>query len=756
MRKIKEINMGEILSAVRLKERILIIVLTLALALVVGGATFGVTYATIDNHEHEFTYELSKGEDGEFDLIETCVDEECEYHMVYFISNPEEALHSYEKVAPTCYSVGILEYYFTPKGSLKSYTYQEEIPMLSHSYVGEITTENGISSIDVSCSNEGCEKEIVSVGGITNVELVETTPATCHTPRKDVHTCKYGEDTITVTTYTEEEVEHKLNGEFASNFILHDNIYIFGTPGIVCIGTPGCGENVPGAYVCEECKETVGVKAGKPDHSYVYSAEDSTMPTLEAVGSATLKCENEGCDGSISVELPMAVEGENTVETGNNHILEERYLKYTYENTEYGFTAETEYTLTWLDHTLEYVPAETVNPTMTEQGKAYVRCSFEGCTKHEEITLPDVEVGANAVVVNQATEQRRQTIRYSYTDATYGFTVEFDLEIGEKLTHNYTYDIDLYGSSFCLIGTCAQPECQEPTIYLTDVAISEESFPATCTSYAYLLYSCEYEGNVYTEIMEFRFDGFGPHNLQYSAEESTMPTPDAEGIAVVKCVNEGCSERHEIAIPKMIIGENCESSVDHETGYETLTYTYTFEHEGVSYTVETTLQRAEPHDCVFTYELEPVLGRFDFVGYCNHPACDEEIREENVEATLIEDTTTCTAPGQQTWQHVRDNGDTYECHIRIEIVLGHSMTYNVDAATTVKPTFDAPGSIDLYCAGCGMHGATIELPKMVLGEGGNTVQSGETKFEIVYIYTHVAVYEEEEIPVALIITVTKN
>ena len=59
--------MGEILSAIRLKDKVTIVILMSILALLLTGSVGVVSYAT--RHQHNYEYHLEKGADGEFDFV---------------------------------------------------------------------------------------------------------------------------------------------------------------------------------------------------------------------------------------------------------------------------------------------------------------------------------------------------------------------------------------------------------------------------------------------------------------------------------------------------------------------------------------------------------------------------------------------------------------------------------------------------------------------------------------------------------------
>lgn len=754
--------MSEILSAVRLKERIIIITLLTTLALLVGGASAAITIATTDRHQHNYEFYLNKCEDSSFEFVGVCTFERCEdpYYVRPIVSGVYESV----KTPATCYSEGEKEYSFTfrekPTDEPVTYIYTEVIPMVSHYYVGEVEVKNGIASAHGKCRNEGCSAEI-GTNNAADIALVETIDATCHSYEEKIYSLTYSGAKINLSVFGTTLAEHSVNGEYISSFRLNeDGVIKYGTANITAVADDGigCGGRVLGIYMCDVCRQTQRVTLGLPDHVFVYSDENTVMPTMLNHGHTSLKCTNEGCTDTVEIDIPTAVEGENTFETDFDHILESRFLTYTYYNESFGFTVETVFVLPKVDHTLVYVVDDTVLPTETEDGIAYARCTFEGCTKHEIITIPKIDATAgspdkNSVILSGATELKRAVAKYSYTNGKYGFTVEFETEIGTVLSHNYKYQLEFYTSvsggvsEMVLIGRCRQVDCCEPVVYDFDTVVTLEEREATCVSYACFVYSCVKDGVRYETVLEDKLAGYGDHKLACVQSETIAPTLETEGVAIIRCSNEGCDESHEVIIPKMIIGENSVSEVNPETGMETITYTYTDPEWG--FTITTTLERVEIHDHVYEYTLEPMIETFDLVGVCKHPACEESVRVEDVPAIMIDDSTTCTEPGKQTWTYDYE-GATYTCYIFTTTVFGHSMYFDVEADSTVMPSFDSVGYIQLYCYKCGELGELVELPEMVLGE--NTTLFEETPQQTLYRYIYSTVYDDHNFDIVLYIT----
>lgn len=639
--------MNQILNAIRLKDRIIIISLMLLFAILLAVGIGAVTAATVEPHRHSFEYHLERGEDGKFDFVGVCTDEACE-DPVYSqdILNEEDSVTPTVKVQPTCTSDGVMEYSFKPVGNSIVYTYEEKIPALSesysHTYVAEDTEiKDGIASVTVKCTNEKCtDKETVEVA-TTDMTLAETVAeATCHTPKVEVYVYNYkGTDVVVTARTVIDGIPHTLNGVYATEYEIGDGYYKYGVEGITLeiVGKLYCGMTSKASYTCEVCSEKIPVQVRRDAHHYVYDedrtilpthteegkayvicdAEDCTdfkiitlpkvvanannvisqnqdleeqtvgyvyvsgdygfvveaeitvpwynhrfeysedgvvRPTFEYAGSITLKCQNSVCSKSISIPLPrMISEGSNkNTEITFDHILEKKITTYRYQNPEYGIDFSFSYDEAWIDHSYVYSESETIMPDFENDGKAYVRCYFDGCPKYHEITIPKIVIDGNAKQISPATEQSAALYKYSYTNGDYDFKVTLEFNVGEPLTHDYKYGIELniFTGKFDFVGICSQPGCLDPEIREENVEVTEEVVEPTCTTDGFIRYTYEKDGDVYEETMKLG-DRTG-HNYEKVVE--TKPTWSVEGSVVLKCANDGCTEEVHLVLPKIEYG----------------------------------------------------------------------------------------------------------------------------------------------------------------------------------------------------------
>ena len=743
--------MSEILSIVRLKERILIIVVTLALALFVGAAAGAITYATTDRHDHGYDYTMKREADGGFVLEGFCDYEKCPEPTFRGIIRDSDVT-SKVTVQPTCCTEGVRTYYFTwrekPEAEPKTYSCTEPVAIVPHSYKGNVilNEETGSYSIGAYCSNAGCSDPALTITDSTDVELVEVIEATCNSKRVEKYTVLYNGNSIEVVKEVNGYKEHTLNGVTVDNFLLKEGVYLYGTPGMTPIyeAPIGCNGETNATYICEVCTGKYTVKIGKPDHVLAYDPTSDILPTFEEDGRSTIRCTNEGCDYCIYHTLPMVVEGVNAFEDESlrNHIEEKRYVNYSYTDATYGIEISLVFDLDWFDHIIVYDESLTILPTIDSDGAAYVVCTYEGCHKSGEIIIPKIDItdGGNAKVVSPATEQAAAVYKYYYKNEEYNFEISFEVTVGEKLEHNYTYA--LLGTDkpleHMLYGECNQPGCLEPSKWFEDVPVTMIDVEATCTNRAYFEYSCVYEGITYV----YRTPEFGNYAHDFILlDKLKYPTADQSGTAVLMCNKADCVVTKEITLPKVVVDASASNySYDPDTNTEYVNYSYTFKEADQSFTVKFTFQREKPHNHQYTYTLLPSLteiGGLDLVGICTYLGdyCLHEHREVGVDAFIIEETGTCTEPGYAIWGYEKD-GQLYTYKVEGDVVAGHKFT---DFIITSDPTFQTPGSIDLSCSICGEFGTTLDLPVMYIGETCTIVR--ENSNQVVYSYAVSIEYE---------------
>ena len=730
--------MNEILSLIKPKERIIISSVMSAFAAVLAVVIGIVSGVTAEEHIHRYEYHLEMEYDGDLDLVGFCVDVECK--DPHYVKDVSDDATNRVVTEPTCCVTGVTEYTYVNEADGKTYTYSHTTATLSHTYVGEKqVNEDGSVTVNASCINEDCTGSEITVGAGEGLKLESTVEATCHTPKSESYSYTVNGVNGTVTVYTEEDVAHKLGGKYVTEYLLSDGVYKLGTEGMSLVENKalGCGESAEGCFVCEECGDTVSVMLGKVAHSYVYVEAATVNPTTTEKGSATVKCINEGCEDSISIELPIALEGENATYVSTDHLAKTKTFKYSYTNDEYGFTVEFEYDIDFVEHIYQFVEDKSTAPTLTEEGTAYIGCSIEGCEDYVTVSIPQIKLSGddkNSVTVSSATEVALQVVKYSYTVEEYGIDVELELEIGEFLSHAYTYALEASDGEFVLVGRCAQPGCETPVIY-DDAEVVRDSVPATCVSYACFVWTCVKDGVTYTETVEDESLGYGGHAYAYSESETVYPDIIATGLAYVRCTNEGCSAYEEITLPVIYVGENTEMTTDPETGNIELLYSYTSTEYGFTVEYKKTLFN-NGHTHEYTYALEESDGEYVLIGRCGKPGCmipslrdGAVVTKESVEAT-------CISYASATWICEKD-GEVYSKTVVYEDQGYAPHSYEYDDTKTVNPDLDKTGLAYVKCSGADCNDyVEVELPEIVVGK--NAVINTENLdgiYEVTYTYT---------------------
>lgn len=735
--------MNEILAGIKLKDKVIIISVMAVFALLLGFGIGAITQATVDPHVHSYESHLEKDEEGNFSLVSVCTDEDCE-DPVYTVA--VDGVDRVELSAATCCEKGLVEYSYRHNGIV--YFIKEELPLKPHAYDGVLVDKDGGTVISAKCTNEGCNDTDLTLGDVSSLTLVDSTPATCHTPRLDRYEyVSNGVSTILVVR-VEEDVPHILNGAYATESQLPDGSFSYGTNGIKLDKdtTVTCGTSGSGYFICEECKEQISVQVVKDDHNFVWIEEETVLPTAIASGTAIVRCQNLDCKEAKSILLPMVSEGEHAELLEANHAEKYKKLKYSFISDEYGINVQFEIQIVWDEHDYRYIDSETVKPTETRNGWATVECSYDGCTaKRKTISLPKIVIGENAEIVSEVSELNPLIVRYNYVSDTYGFTVSFDHVIGSALEHDYTYELVREGDGFVLIGRCHQLGCQTPETRDTDLAITHVN-TSTCYSLGEDIWSCEHDGVTYTYKQPAT--EYAQHNLSYSESETVAPTFDASGVAYVRCTNEGCTTHHKINLPKVVVGDNAiVTFTDPDTGAKTVRYIYTNPTYGLNIELDLTVS-AHVHS--YRYVLEPHAGHYDLIGTCGGWDCDApSVREEDVEVSF-RNTSTCQTAGEQIWSHVKD-GVTYSFSLPAFDTVAHKYAY--DEETLVRPTLDADGSALMCCiyAGCD-ECLEVVLPKITIGENSTVISTDSESGITIVSYTYISTSPKFTVELELEIT----
>ena len=480
--------MNEILGSVRLKDKITIAVSMIALALVLVLVVALLSGITVDDHEHIYSYALDLDDDGSFNLLGECTVDNCE--DPYYREDNISGVTLVSAVTPTCSSAGNKVYSFT-RGSI-SLKYTEIIDPIAHDYVYQIYESDNVSYILGTCKNKGCTRPELDISGITDLQLIESVPGTCFTPRQDTYACVSNGEKITFVTTVQEDKPHTLCGVPANTVADEDGRFLYGTEGITVTGDAiSCGEVGAGCYVCDVCKALIPVEVYKSKHNFVYDESALTPPTIASAGRALIGCTNPECDETVKVEIPQ------------------------------------------------------------------------------------IEIGTTYVTLQSpATEQHADIYRYKFESLIYDFTVVIDFESGEKLEHEYSYDLDFVDGVLSLVGKCSQPECLAPETVDKDIEFTEVN-TSTCVNLGFIIFSYVKDGQELTFSMQS--PAYADHVFTYDARTAVQPDFNNPGSIELYCKTQGCDHKVTVELPRVNIGVNATVATD-DPYYQILNYTYETEY----------------------------------------------------------------------------------------------------------------------------------------------------------------------------------
>ncbi len=687
--------MSEILSAIKLKDRIIIVSVLLAFAVVLALVIGAITGATVDPHVHSFKYHIERGEDGSFDYVGVCTDSECESPVsVWDITNAEESVISEIKVAPTCTADGVMKYSFRPVGSQVTYTYEEKIPALSDSYshtyyAEDATVKDGVSSVTFKCENEACNDEEtieISISDMTFVELVED--ATCNAPKVERYSYTYKGVEVIVTTKTDvEDVPHKLNGVFVTELMDENGYLPYNTEGVNLdvVGYFPCGSVGNARFVCEVCEKENKIKVIRDDHKYEFLADKTSLPTDKNEGKAYLKCTEEDCGQLKIITLPVVVATNDNV-ISRDQDKEEQTVKYTYVSGDYGFVIEEEITIPWNNHRFEFTEDCVVRPTFDKEGEVTLTCKNSSCSKIISISLPKIitegEDKNTTITYEHLLEKKVYT--YLYSLAEYGIEVTFSLE-SEWIDHNYVYaesetvlpDLEKDGVAYvrCDFEGCPKHHVITlPKIVLDENAtmVSPASEQAAAI-YRYLFENSEYGINI---KIDFNVGEPLSHDYKYDIVLNVLT---GKFDFVGKCNQLGC-EQPEIREESIEVEMEDHSATCTTDGILIIRY---FK-DGVEYKKTMPNGTKMGHNYVESDKIDPTFARDGSVNLvCSNEGCGESIPlilpqmdfRENIE--IIADVTELSAAIAK-YTYVNEE---YNYTLIIEFTIGsplkHEYTYTI-------------------------------------------------------------------------------
>ena len=439
--------MIDLLSSIKLKDKIVIISLMLIFAIVLIVGIGAVTVATTEVHKHNFEFHIERLGEDSFVVVGDCTDKTCldPHH-----SWPIDSFSNVEVTEPTCSSAGNTRYILNTsvlEGVMKTYILDEPIPKLAHNYVGSVIVDgDGKASIEARCINESCASPKLSVKDVdveSSLKLVDARAATCYSSRYEKYEYTLNGFTEILESYIEEKVPHTLNGVYVTQYG-PEGIFRYGVEGVTLKGVEalGCGQICDGSYVCEVCEKEQVVKVSRAPHEYKYDSTLTVLPTHLSPGSAILKCSAEDCGSTKTILLPKVAVGTNSEVIGQDVDKETQTVNYIYTYVEGSckFVVDAEIDIPWKNHRFEYSESDVTRPTFTTNGSVILRCKNSVCSDFVIVTLPKMVEGHNTTTAFFHLLEKK-TVTYSYTDSEYGFHLGFSYDEPWN-DHSYVYSKD--------------------------------------------------------------------------------------------------------------------------------------------------------------------------------------------------------------------------------------------------------------------------------------------------------------------------
>ena len=422
--------MSEILSAIRLKDKITIASIMAAFAALLAILVAILSMVTADRHSHIYDYRLEMAKDGSFYVAGVCNVNNCE--NPFFEYKIESGVELLSADSPSCSTEGKKIYSYTYGGLTMTYT--EILPKSSHLYDYELIDRNGILYVNGACTVDGCTDPLLFINDVKEITLIGVIPATCFSSKQETYSYVSDGKTGTFSTLVDEYVPHTLNGKPSTDFsdeygkypLLTENVHLFPNEGVKC------GDIVDGYFVCEVCRQIESVKVRIPQHDYKFDEAKMLAPTFTTEGFAVLSCANFYCSDSVKVTLPKVEAGKSAVVESEATELHPEILKYTYTSELYGFTVELKFESgTALSHDYHYE----IMPNEKDTGKMDLigKCSQPEC----QTPLTRVE---NIETTFEDTSTCVKVGKLIWTYVHEGETLTFTSDAKDFASHTYSYD----------------------------------------------------------------------------------------------------------------------------------------------------------------------------------------------------------------------------------------------------------------------------------------------------------------------------
>ena len=527
--------MSEILNSVRLKNKITIISILGAFAVVLAVIIGILGHVTADRHTHIFDYKLELNEDGSFSLVGLCTVENCE--SPYFLEENLEGVTLLSAISPTCSSEGNRVYTYT-RGDI-TLKYTENLEKSAHLYDYELVTNGGIVYVNGKCRAQGCTEPYLFINNITEIKLMSVVEGTCFSPRQETFSFIAEGRSGTFVTLVDEDIPHTLNGLPCDEFTDRSGNFLVDTPGVKLLKNEPipCGGFADGYYVCEVCKQVEIVRVMRPEHEFVYSEENMTPPSVEnsTGGRVILTCKNSECTETAEEGLPAVVVGDTAYVVREATELHPQLVRYSYVSIFYDFKVEIDYEIgDRLSHNYVYV----LEPSKSGSGggvDVVGRCGQPECQTPEirEENVPATRVNTSTCVT-----------------------------LGQEIW-TYEYNGQLLPPLSVPSSSYAEHSYNEGIVTTPPGCVTKGEITYTCT-----VNGC---GDFYTEgVSELG------HKYEYTAAGAEYPTDKHTGLVVLSC--KGCEDEILYDLPKVVFGDGGNSEILYESSNNIL-LKYTHETE---------------------------------------------------------------------------------------------------------------------------------------------------------------------------------
>ena len=427
--------MSEIFGAIKLKNKITIASSMLVFAVVLIAITGILSFVTADRHTHIYNYGLEMTDNGSFNLVGVCTVDNCE--SPFYKETNISGVKIFTAKSPTCSGEGNIVYTYTVGDVTVKYT--QKLPVAAHTYDLEIVNEGQYTKFEGMCTADGCTDPHILVTNAGDFKPVSSVPGNCFSPRQDTYSYVVDGVEKSLVTLVDEQIPHTLGGVSADSYKDENGNYAIGTSGIKLVENKpiACGASANGYYVCEACKQVIGVKVVREEHKFVYSEAGVTAPTVNTNGSVVLGCHNSECSEVVTILLPAVNAENNSFVTVISHATEisPTLVSYSFESLEYGFKFEKEYAIGQaLTHNYVY----TLEPNKNNTGKMDLHgvCNQPEC-KEPNICIENVPA---EFVDDTSTCQTPGTVTWKYEYQ--GEVIWFIAPSLEKSGHSYDYKTD--------------------------------------------------------------------------------------------------------------------------------------------------------------------------------------------------------------------------------------------------------------------------------------------------------------------------